>query len=147
MKIFKYILKEVKKNNKHERYASFPERLLAFILDSLLTPVLSIAFFFIITIINLILNFNNHEGNTIIKTIFPIFQILIPILLLTCGQPIYSLFADCSKKHRTFGKGTQKIYVINNKGEYLNFKESLLRTLIKSLTILIPFGLIISIIM
>ena len=114
-------------------YASGGKRIKAFLSDTLLIVLFSIIFYFIISIFEVLLGLfiQETEGNYI----------------FFFGQPIYSMFADASKKHATRGKRKRNMCVVNKNGNTLSFGESFLRMLMKYITMAIPFGLIISIIL
>ena len=71
----------------------------------------------------------------------------IPMLLIFYGHPLYCIIFESSKKHRTLGKRLMHIVVKNQDGSYLTFSQNILRNIIKMVSIIIPFGFIISVIM
>lgn len=130
-------------------YASGGKRIKAFLSDTLLIVLFSIIFYFIISIFEVLLGLfiQETEGNYIFFLLSRILKVCVPILAIYFGQPIYSMFADASKKHATRGKRKRNMCVVNKNGNTLSFGESFLRMLIKYITLVIPFGLLISIIL
>ena len=123
------------------KYATFGDRIAAFLGDIPWVIVFAIIAYFIITILQLIIRMADYNNVNISQSSF-----IIILLFIFFGQPIYALFADASQKHATRGKIKRNMYVVNRNGQYLNFGESILRMIIKYIILIIPFGLIISII-
>jgi uncharacterized RDD family membrane protein YckC len=130
-------------------YASGGSRIKAFLSDTLLILLFSIIFYFIFSIFEIIIGMiiPETEENYIFFLLLRVLKVCIPILALYFGQPIYSMFADASKKHATRGKRKRNMSVVNKDGNNLSFGESFLRMLMKYITLVIPFGLLISIIL
>lgn len=127
------------------QYASFGERLGAIFVDVLQIWWVAFVGFFLIVIIKMMLDANGM-GNSDFYTKLQILQVAGPILFIIYGQPIYALFGDASSKHATKGKIKRNVNVLNKQGNYLTFGQSFLRMLLKYITLLLPFGLIITII-
>lgn len=127
------------------RYATFGKRLGAFIRDSLPMLLISIILFYIMTFLRIYLTTSGMEGSLLYK-ILQIIGIAAPILIIMCGQPIYSLFGDASSKHATKGKLKRNMYVLDSQGNYLTFGQSFLRTMMKYISISFPVCIFVSII-
>lgn len=128
------------------QYASFGERFMALLRDFLSIWWLSILGFFLVTMIRIFLRSQGmNEG--FLYQILGVIQILGAILFIIYGHPLYSFFADASSKHATKGKRKRNICVVNKEGKYLTFGESFLRMILKYVTLFIPGGVIISIIL
>lgn len=122
-------------------YASFGERFVAALVDYLKMLLCGFGVFMSISLIKLLLSINDFD-NDILNLFLSFIQIPVPVIFGVWGQPIYALFADASKKHATKAKLKRNIYVVNKNGNYLSFGESLLRALLKIITLFIPFGVI-----
>ncbi|MBQ8682089.1 MAG: RDD family protein [Bacilli bacterium] len=117
-------------------YASFRKRLGAYLIDSIIMGVVGLIIYALLITINFFMSMQNSSS-------FIGIIMIICTLLIMWGQPIYCLFAECSKKHATLGKRIMHIVVKNNDGSYLTFPQSLIRNLLK---LFIPGGTLISII-
>lgn len=122
------------------KYASFGERLKAVLWDCLYAWWVPVLIYFISTILSIYFKMLN------INMDLSIIQIAIPIIFIIYGQPFYAMFGDASKMHASKGKIKQNILVINSTGNYLTFGQSFCRMLLKYITLIIPGGLLITII-
>lgn len=134
------------KNYNSIQYATFGNRLCAFLKDCLYSWWIAFVVFFVIFIIKIIFESIGLFNDTLIN-ILTILQISGPILFILLGQPLYAMVGDISKKHASKGKYKSNICVLDKNGNYLSLSQSFLRMLLKYLTIIIPFGLTTSIIM
>ena len=69
------------------------------------------------------------------------------VLFIVYGQPLYCFFAECTEKHASKGKRKNNMLILNKENQYLSVGESFLRMILKYVTLFIPAGVIISIIM
>lgn len=125
--------------NNQVRYATLGERLSATLRDWLQMWWLVFAAFFILTSINVLFNMNGTDID-ITKYI-----VIICIAFIVFGQPLYAMFADASSKHASKGKQKKNMHVLTEKGNYLTFGQSFMRMLLKYISIISVFGIIVSI--
>ena len=104
------------------KYASFGKRLCAFFIDSLLVWIVIL----IPSLIFWVLDGGRTLENYVVSSIVLCFA----VLFLPIGY-LYSLFADASKKHRTLGMRCMHICVKDKYGNYLTFRTSFIRFILR----------------
>ena len=126
-------------------YATFGNRLVALLKDCLYSWWIALVGFFAIFIIKAILQTTELVDNVVID-VLTVLQVSGPILFILLGQPLCAMVGDVSKKHASKSKYKQNICVLDKNGNYLSIGQSFLRMLLKYITLAVPFGLIITII-
>lgn len=124
----------------NKRYATFGERFGAVLSDFFRNWLVGFLISFLVIFIIFFLRLNGIIDISLSSLSF------LGSLYIVFGQPIYALFGDASKKHASKGKLKRNMYVLDKNGNYLTFGQSFLRMLLKYVTLWIPFGLIMSIV-
>ena len=132
-------------NNMNVQYATFGDRLVAYLKDCLYSWWIAPLTFFGFLIIKLILQSINF-GNQDFINIIGVLQISAPILFILYNQPLYSMLGEVSNRHATKGKFKKNICVLDKNGNYLDITQSTLRMILKFITLVFPLILIITII-
>ena len=99
----------------------------------------------VIFIINIIIRSSGVVNDSIINTFFAL-QIFWPMLFILLGHPFYAMIGDISKNHASKGKYKRNIFVLDKNGNFLSFGQSFLRMVLKYVTLILPYGLIVTII-
>ncbi len=117
------------------RYATFGERISAFIYDTLYKLWVPIVFYVLIVILQFILLLGADEAEKdSLYTILSTIQMVVPILLILLGQPLYAMFGEMSKRHTSKGKFKKNMYVLNKNNQFLTKGQSFGRMILKYLT-------------
>lgn len=122
-------------NMQNYKCASFGRRLGAFIIDFILIFFTAIVSFVLPTMLKLIIGLNLNNGdfsNTGLYSFISAIEMILPMLILIFGFPLYFIFSDSGKHHGTIGKRVFKTEVINEDSTYLRKGQAFLRWLLKA---------------